>query len=203
MSSCKKSNLDFTSGIEMSDIKKMKLTKDKNLTIGMSHFLNQDTIITEYSLKSYSLLVLKFDKINSINKIKSFVTEEENGNGSFLSINQATFQLMYNLDIDVKQKIFEIDMVADKPLVENIKNDSIVSYSGDFNQFKVLANSKTVVDGKKRKTFYGIPEHLFATFLFYRLNNKIYLFIMSPHNPKKKIENKTLYNYLFNNVISD
>lgn len=200
LSSCKKSNLDFTSGIEMADIKKMNLTKDKNLRIGLSHFLNQDTIITEYNLKSYSLLVLKFDNINSINKIRRIIQEEENNNGTFTSINQISFNFMYNLDTNTKQKVFEIDLVTDKPLIENVKNDSIASYGGDFNQFRILVNNIAIVNSEKRRTIDGIPSFLSANFLFYKLNNKIYLFVMSPQNPKKMIGNKILYNYLFKNV---
>lgn len=202
LSSCKKSNLDFTSGIEMADIKKMNLTKDKNLRIGLSYFLNQDTIITEYNLKSYSLLVLKFDNINSINKIRRIIQEEENNNGTFTSINQISFNFMYNLDTNTKQKVFEIDLVTDKPLIENVKNDSIASYGGDFNQFRILVNNIAIVNSEKRRTIDGIPSFLSANFLFYKLNNKIYLFVMSPQNPKKMIGNKILYNYLFKNVTS-
>jgi hypothetical protein len=200
LSSCKKSNLDFTSGIEMADIKKMNITKDKNLRIGLSYFLNQDTIITEYNLKSYSLLVLKFDNINSINKIRRIIQEEENNNGTFTSINQISFNFMYNLDTNTKQKVFEIDLVTDKPLI--VKNDSIASYGGDFNQFRILVNNIAIVNSEKRRTIDGIPSFLSANFLFYKLNNKIYLFVMSPQNPKKMIGNKILYNYLFKNVTS-
>ena len=93
-------------------------------------------------------------------------------------------------------KIGSISLISDKEICCHISNDSIKSFRMDLNEYMIKVNNDTnkVITGQLE--YYGL-KYISSNVLFYKIEDEIYIFIMTPLKKGVIIEDDTLYNLLF------
>ncbi len=192
-----KKHINFLPNVEGIKITKIVNANDENLKCVGSYTYEKDTIITQYKYQSkYSLLVMKLNNIDKNLKFKYSIEPKMNDKGFYSVFNENGFEVFYNLNINPKIKINSINFNADKTLEQVISNDTIKSFYSTFNEFSIKTNtsSEKVIYGN---TDYFNKDFAFSNFLFYKVKDKMYIFIMSSFDENKAIEKNILHNFLF------
>lgn len=199
--SCKKSitggNLNYipTEGIKIKELTKFK----GNYRCTGSHKIGKDTVISDFEIQSkYSLIVIKLKNVSKDYKLNYYSNTYSNIPGWFSSIETEVYAINFSSSVFKNDsKINTIDFISDNEISCQINNDTIKSFNLSFSKFAVKINNQ---DNKgiynSSIEYYGL-EKLSANFLFYKIEDEIYLFIMTPLKGKGTLENDTLYNYLF------
>lgn len=143
------------------------------------------------------MLALKLDKAE-----KNFkVSVDQHGakdSGVFGLIPMSTFELYHSSALTEPYKIKEIKLsTLESPIATEIYNDSIKSYYSAFKEFSLKINDNG--DLQLHSSNDGlITNHNSAEWLFYTINETVYLFMMQ-RSDLKDIKKGTLYRYLFPN----
>ena len=199
--SCKKHitfrNLSF---IPIEGIKIKELTKFKeNYRCTGSHKMGNDTVISDFEVQSkYSLIVIKLKNVSKDYRLNYYPNTYCNIPGWFSSIETEVYAVNFTNSVFKNvSKINTIDFTSDNEISCQINNYTIKSFNLSFSKFAIKINNQ---DDKgiynSSVEYYGL-EKLSANFLFYKIEDEIYLFIMTPLKGKGALENDTLYNYLF------
>ncbi|WP_343584364.1 hypothetical protein [Flavobacterium sp.] len=179
-------------------IKNLRLPKENSISIG-SYVTDKDSVISQFEIQSkYSLIAIKLAN-SSPNII--FNNYEENDYptpGYFSVINEGLYEINISPQIfDSKTRIDKIDFFSDKKLKYQINNDSIKSFSLNFNKFAIKINNGDNKTIYAKIEYYGL-KNLDAQMLLYQVQNDSFLFVLTPVKENIALKENFLYNYLFN-----
>ncbi|HEU4790165.1 MAG TPA: hypothetical protein VFS71_10795 [Flavobacterium sp.] len=165
-----------------------------------SYKRGNDTVISMFEIESkYSLLVIKLKNVSKDYTL-NYHSNVVSSSPGFFSVIVASEVYDVTLSPSIFKndfKINNIDFTSENQISSEINNDTIKSFSLNFNEFKLKINDQDdKIVTTDRIEYYGL-ENLSANFLFYKIDDEIYLFIMTPNKGKGTLENDTLYNYLF------
>ena len=198
--SCKKFiTVGKLSFIPYGGIKIKELTRFKgNYRCTGSHKIENDTVISDFEIDSkYSLVVIKLKNVSRDYKLNYYPNSYSNIPGWFSSIETEVYAINFTTSVFKNDlKINNIDFISDNEISCQINNDTIKSFNLSFSKFAVKINNQDKGIYNSSIEYYGL-EKLSANFLFYKIEDEIYLFIMTPLKGKGTLENDTLYNYLF------
>ena len=191
-------NLDY---IQCEGIKIKEITNfNKSYISKGSYKKGNDTVISKFEIESkYSLLVIKLKNVAKNYKLNIHSNTLSTSPGFFSVIGASD---VYEVDFSPSvfkndYKINEIDFTSNTQINSHINNDTIKSLNLNFSEFQLKINKQEDnIIATSRIVYYDL-ENLNANFLFYKIKNETYLFILTPVKGKGVIENNTLYNYLF------
>ncbi|MBZ4035362.1 hypothetical protein K6T82_11340 [Flavobacterium sp. 17A] len=190
-------NLTFVSE-RFFKIKNLKLPKENTVSIG-SYVTDKDSVVSQFEIQSkYSPIVIKLANISPNFVFNNYEKSDYPTPGYFSTINEGLYEINVSPPIfDSKSRIDKIDFFSDKKLNYQINNDSIKSFSVNFNKFAIQINDDVnkIIYGKIE--YYGL-KNLDAQMLLYKIQNDSFLFILTPIKKNIVLEEHFLYNYLFN-----
>jgi hypothetical protein len=193
-----KGNLDFiiSEGIKLKDITRFK----GKYVCTCGYKIKNDTVIETFEIESkYSLVVIKFKNVSKDYKLNYHSNSGCSTPGYFSVFNaSAVYEMGLSPSLFKSDcRINVIDFISDYEINCQINNDIIKSFSLNFNEFVIKINNQVdKILKSDRIAYYGLKK-LSANFLFYKIEDEIYLFIMTPLKGKGVLENDILYNYLF------
>lgn len=180
-------------------IKIKELTNIKeNYSCKGSYQMGNDTVISIFEIQSqYSLTVIKLKNVSKDYKLNYYSNTNSDAPGFFSSIDTSVHHVNFSSNIfEGEGKINNISLISDNQVNCHINNDSIKSFSMDFNEYtiKVNDNIDKIIQGQL--DYYGL-KYISSNVLFYKVEDEIYIFIMTPLKKGVAIEDDTLYNFLF------
>jgi hypothetical protein len=191
-------NLNY---IQFEGIKIKELTNfNKSYISKGSYKRENDTVISIFEIESkYSLLVIKFKNASKDYRLNYHSNVVSISPGIFSAIGvSAVYDVTLSPSIFKNDfKINNIDFTSKNQIKSQINNDTIKSFSLNFNEFKLKINNQDDKIIETDRIVYYDLENLSSNFLFYKIEDEIYLFIMTPIKGRGTLENDTLYNYLF------
>ncbi|MEO8238965.1 MAG: hypothetical protein ABI576_12720 [Flavobacterium sp.] len=159
-----------------------------------------DSVITKFEIQSkYSLVAIKFKNISANYKLNYHSNSVCSTSGFFSVIDASeVYEIGFSPSVFKNDyKINVIDFISRNEIIPQINNDTIKSFSLNFNEFVIKINNQNDKILKTDEIVYYDLKNLSANFLFYKIEDEIYLFIMTPLKGKGVLENDTLYNCLF------
>lgn len=192
-------NLDY---IQCEGIKIKEITNfNKSYISKGSYKKGNDTVISTFEIESkYSLLVIKLKNVAKNYKLNVHSNILSTSPGFFNVIGASdVYEVIFTPSVlKNNYKINQIDFTSNTQINSHIDNDTIKSLNLNFCEFQLKINKQEDnIIATSGIVYYDI-ENLSANFLFYKIKNEIYLFILTPIKGEGFIENNTLYNYLFN-----
>ncbi|OUL60541.1 hypothetical protein [Flavobacterium sp. AJR] len=189
-------NFIISKGIKLKDITNFK---GKYVCTG-GYKMKNDTVISKFEIESkYSLVAIKFKNVSNDFKL-NYHSNSGCSTPGYFSVFSASEVYEMCLSPSVFKndcRINVIDFISDYEINCQINNDTIKSFSLSFNEFVIKINNQVdKILKSDRIAYYGLKK-LSANFLFYKIEDEIYLFIMTPLKGKDILENDSLYNYLF------
>lgn len=178
-------------------IKNLPSFKNKYVCIG-SHTIGKDSVITQFNIESkYSLIVIKLKNVSNNCTFNNYSIPNYSTPGYFSTIDESLYEVNMSPEIFGKNyKINKIDFISDHKVEYQVNNDTIKSFSLNFNKYAIKINGENtkVIYGKIE--YYGL-KNLNANVLFYRIENETYIFIMTPNKENIILDKNVLYDYLF------
>jgi len=181
------------------EIKKLPSFKGKYTCIG-SYIILKDTVITEFKVESkYSILVIRLNNISNNCEFNNHLHTDYPTPGYFETISDGLCEVNLNPALfQNNYKINKIDFFSDSKIQNQIKNDSIKSFSLNFNKYAIKINNAPNKLIYSKIEYYGL-KNLNANMLFYNVENETYIFIMTPLKKNIILDKNILYDYLFDN----
>jgi len=152
----------------------------------------------------YGLTIYKVDTTVDILMDKVVLKLEESNEGSdivYSKVREPNFKLLYKMDyIKPKGKII-LALSGDSVLTTN-KNDSLISYYMEFNNFSLRYENENIPD------IYAETEEMFRlqnkttsiNLMLLKRNKVMYFLMLCPSKKEDKIEKNILYNILYRTV---
>lgn len=198
--SCKKGGIDdeinFVPQKSMK-IKSLMLFKGDYHCIG-SHTVKKDTIVSQFNIQSkYSLVVIKLKNVTTNCKFNSYLYSNYPTAGYFTIVDESLYEVKLNPSLfNENYKISKIDFISDSEIKYEMNNDSIKSFSLDFNKYAIKINDEDLKVIYGEIEYYGLNK-LNANVLFYNVEDLTYIFIMTPIKENILLNKNVLYDYLF------
>ncbi|WP_286971409.1 hypothetical protein [Flavobacterium sp. UBA4854] len=179
-------------------IKNLRLPKENSISIG-SYVTDKDSVISQFEIQSqYSLIAIKLANVSPNIIFNDYKESDYPTPGYFSTINEDLYEINISPQIfDSKSRIDKIDFFSDKKLNYQINNDSIKSFSLNFNKFAIKINNDDNKTIYAKIEYYGL-KNLDAQMLLYQIQNDSFLFVLTPVKENIALKENFLYNYLFN-----
>lgn len=178
-------------------IKNLPSFNNKYTCIG-SHTIGKDSVITQFHIESkYSLVVMKLKNVSTNCMFNNHLANNYSTPGYFSIINEGLYEVNFSPGIFEKNhQINKIDFFSDSPIIYHIKNDTIKSFSLNFNEYAIKINNEDTKVIYSKIEYYGLKS-LNANVLLYQIEDEMYIFIMTPLKKNIILDKNILYDYLF------
>jgi hypothetical protein len=93
-------------------------------------------------------------------------------------------------------KINKIDFISDNKIEYQVNTDTIKSFSQNFSKYAIKINNENAKVIYSKIEYYGLKS-LNANFLFYKVEDEMYIFIMTPMKEDVILDKNILYDHLF------
>lgn len=178
-------------------IKNLSPFKMKHVSIG-SYITGKDSIITQFEIESkYSLMVIKLKNVSDNCKFNNHLSTNYPIPGYFNTVNEGLYEANLSPGVfEGNYKVNKIDFFCNSEIQNQINNDSIKSFSLNFNEYVIKINDEDTKVIYSKIEYYGLKS-LQANVLFYKAENEGYIFIMTPLKKGIALDKNILYDYLF------
>ncbi|WP_123912087.1 MULTISPECIES: hypothetical protein [unclassified Flavobacterium] len=178
-------------------IKSLMPFKEDYHCIG-SYTIKKDTVVSQFEIQSkYSLVVIKLKNVSTNCKFNSCLYSNYPTPGYFTIVDESLYEVKLSPSLfNENYKISKIDFISDSEIKYEMNNDSIKSFSLDFNKYAIKINDEDskVIYGEIE--YYGLNK-LNANVLFYNVEDLTYIFIMTPMKENIPLNKNVLYDYVF------
>lgn len=163
-----------------------------------SYQIKNDTVISKFKIQSkYILTVVKLKNVSKDYRLNYYSNTNAIVPGFFSSIDTSVHHVNFSSAIfEDDYKINNIRLISDREVHCHINNDSIKSFSMNLNKYVIKVNNDINKVIKGQLDYYGL-EYISSNVLFYKVEDEVYIFIMTPSKKGVVIQDSTLYNLLF------
>ncbi|WP_269234841.1 hypothetical protein [Flavobacterium flavigenum] len=179
------------------EIKNLSFFKKKYVSIG-SYTAGKDSVISQFEIESkYSLLLIKFKNVSNNCKFNNHLSANYPTTGYFNIVNEGLYETNVSPGVfENNYRVNTIDFFCDSAIQNQIDNDSVKSFSINFNKYAIKINSENAKVIYSKIEYYGLKS-LNANVLFYKIENEGYIFIMTPLKKDISLDKNILYDYVF------
>ena len=187
-------NYVFAEGIKIKKITNFK----ENYHCTGSYHIKKDTLVSQFEIQSkYSLTVIKLKNVSKGYQLNYFPNTDCVNPGYFSSIFTSVQYINFAPSIfQDSYKINSISLISDKEVSCHVNNDSIKSFSMNLNEYVIKINNNINKVIKGQLEYYGL-KYMSSNVLFYKIEDEIYIFILTPLKKGVDIGDNTLSNLLF------
>jgi hypothetical protein len=171
------------------NLKEITGLKESYSCEGGSCEIKNEAVISNFHIQSkFSLIVIKLKNVSKEYQLNYYSNTDIDTSVQSVCYRDSLFDDDYTVN--------SISLISDKEIKCHINTDSIKSFSMDLNKYviKINNNINRIMIGELE--YYAL-KHISSNVLFHKIEDEVYIFILTPLKKKIVIEEDTLYNFLF------